>query len=181
MHRIICLHSLGFVLITSCAPLQSPKQESDNNVATPTKMIDGAEITLTSAIRRQDTGKHQFNLAGDFTVSTSAGQPLPASLEISQFTLRASKPGFFVHPFSRRQNGKWNYGGRTTLPYYEPKITVTTQRNTSSIVIQFNWKEVGGGWTDKPSNYDRVDVSVRFADPAGNQHVLSNLAVPAAH
>ena len=181
MFRTTCMLSLSLVLISSCTPLRSPKQESENSAAPSTTTIDGAELTLASTLRRRDTGKHQFDLAGELAVSVAPGLQLPPNLEIGQFTLRASKPGFFVQPFARRQNGEWTYRGMTTSSDYEPKFTVRAQRNVSSIVIGFDWREIGGGWTDNPSNYDAVDVTVRVTDSRGKHHILSNLAVPAAH
>ena len=174
--KTLLVLALAVPFLVSCRALVSETQRMGIHSSDSSGTIDGAQLTLSSQIEKIAKGKTQFDLKGTLTVAAVDGE-LPVSIDLYHFSLRAAKTGYYVQNFSRAKDGSWRHAGGTTTGAV-PRFHAVVKRDAQGIVLTFEWKEIGGGWLDNPSSYDRVDVSVSLTDAAGKRHILSNLAVP---
>jgi hypothetical protein len=177
MNRLILAVALAVPLFCGCRGVVSEVQKSEIRAVGDTAMVGGAELQLTSELKRtaRPDGKG-FDLTGRLVVSWQPGT-FPPMVSVHHFALKPSwrgSPGYYVVNFEDR-HGKWECvaardGGAS--------FSAVSKNESGKLVIEFTWLDQGRGLGKKPEHFASYDVGVTVTDGAGRTHLLSNLNVP---
>jgi hypothetical protein len=171
------LHSLSLSLISllifsGCRGLQSEMEKSQLREARPTLVIDGVTFQLVSSLKRTmyPDGK-RFDLNGELTIKSLDGS-FPTNLNAYHLALKPGGAGYYVMNF-REDGGAWfSVDG-------DNRFSGNTRIEKDRVVINFLWKDQGGGWGSKPQDYVIYDVSVSLTDAQKKKRgVLTTLDIP---
>jgi len=176
--RIVTAHwplSIALVLFCGCRGIQSEVQKAKITAASPLKTIEGTELRLASSLKRTfHSDGQRFDLRGQLVVSAGNGS-LPTGVEAYHLALKPGWrgwPGYYVMNF-RQRNGIWH-----SVTGSDSTFTGTSKVDADKIVIEFVWRDLGGGLSKKPEHFATYDVSVSLSDTKAKQHILTNLNVP---
>jgi hypothetical protein len=155
-------------LASGCRGLQSELQKSQLRKAGPTAVIEGMKVTLSSTLTRS-TAQKVFDLQGILVIAADGGT-FPATARPYHLALRPAAAGYYVMNF-RNVGGNWK-------PVNPLEFSGTTRNETNSVIIEFTWKNRGGGSRSRSEADRAFDVSVSFADSQDERHILTTLSVP---
>jgi hypothetical protein len=171
--------NLGLILFCivhcGCRGLQSEMQKGRLANAPSSASVAGQEMRLEADLARQMRGE-RFDLVGAIKVSSMNGN-LPAGIEINHFALKPSwtgLPGYYVMNFIRNK-GIWQLPGPRGN---DPNFFANSWSERDYQVVQFTWRNQGGGLGKKPEHFAAYDVSVTVTEADGKRRILSKKNVP---